>query len=195
MVQATAWQMSLVSVSACHLHGILGSCHMSLYVTCNGYMYMPFALYTGQLVYVTAWHSVNMVRIISMTKCYTVQLYVLLCSCIVQVDLKKVVEHVCDTAGHLLKPRVTLEKMVDQSTPLIAGDGSRIVQVCSPMLQIPWLHTPCCLPLCCLPLCCQPLCCLPLCCLPLGCLPFDASAAQERPKPFHPAPRLFLYEG
>ena len=49
----------------------------------------------------------------------------------VQVDLKKVVEHVCDTAGHLLKPRVTLEKMVDQSTPLIAGDGSRIVQVCA----------------------------------------------------------------
>lgn len=47
-----------------------------------------------------------------------------------QVDLKKVVEHVCDTAGHLLKPRVSLEKMVDQTTPLIAGDGSRIVQVC-----------------------------------------------------------------
>ena len=46
-----------------------------------------------------------------------------------QVDVKKVVEHVCDTAGHLLKPRVTLEKMVDQTTPLIAGDGSRIVQV------------------------------------------------------------------
>ncbi|KAL3153016.1 Hexokinase-3 [Trebouxia sp. C0009 RCD-2024] len=45
------------------------------------------------------------------------------------VDLKKVVEHVCDTAGHLLKPNVTLEKMVDQSTPLIAGDGSRIVQI------------------------------------------------------------------
>ena len=46
-----------------------------------------------------------------------------------QVDLKKVVDHVCDTAGHLLKPRVTLEKMVDQTTPSIAGDGSRIVQV------------------------------------------------------------------
>lgn len=44
-------------------------------------------------------------------------------------DLKKVVDHVCDTAGHLLKPRVTLEKMVDQTTPSIAGDGSRIVQV------------------------------------------------------------------
>ena len=49
----------------------------------------------------------------------------------VQVDLKKVVEHVCDTAGHLLKPRVSLEKMVDQTTPSIAGDGSRIVQVCT----------------------------------------------------------------
>ena len=49
--------------------------------------------------------------------------------CVPQVDLKKVVEHVCDTAGHLLKPRVTLEKSVDQTTPLIAGDGSRIVQV------------------------------------------------------------------
>ena len=48
----------------------------------------------------------------------------------IQVDLKKVVEHVCDTAGHLLKPRVSLEKMVDQTTPSIAGDGSRIVQVC-----------------------------------------------------------------
>lgn len=48
----------------------------------------------------------------------------------VQVDLKKVVEHVCDTAGHLLKPRVSLEKMLDQTTPSIAGDGSRIVQVC-----------------------------------------------------------------
>ena len=46
-----------------------------------------------------------------------------------QVDLKKVVDHVCDTAGHLLKPRVSLEKMVDQTTPSIAGDGSRIVQV------------------------------------------------------------------
>lgn len=46
-----------------------------------------------------------------------------------QVDLKKVVDHVCDTAGHLLKPRVTLDKMVDQTTPSIAGDGSRIVQV------------------------------------------------------------------
>ena len=46
-----------------------------------------------------------------------------------QVDLKKVVDHVCDTAGHLMKPRVTLEKMVDQTTPSIAGDGSRIVQV------------------------------------------------------------------
>ncbi|DBB18216.1 hypothetical protein WJX82_000391 [Trebouxia sp. C0006] len=45
------------------------------------------------------------------------------------VDLKKVVDHVCDTAGHLLKPRVTLEKMVDQTTPSIAGDGSRIVQI------------------------------------------------------------------
>ncbi len=44
-------------------------------------------------------------------------------------DLKKVVDHVCDTAGHLLKPRVSLEKMVDQATPSIAGDGSRIVQV------------------------------------------------------------------
>lgn len=44
-------------------------------------------------------------------------------------DLKKVVDHVCDTAGHLLKPRVSLEKMVDQTTPSIAGDGSRIVQV------------------------------------------------------------------
>lgn len=54
------------------------------------------------------------------------------CVSMVQVDLKKVVEHVCDTAGHLLKPNVTLEKMVDQSTPLIAGDGSRIVQVCPP---------------------------------------------------------------
>ena len=39
------------------------------------------------------------------------------------------VDHVCDTAGHLLKPRVTLEKMVDLTTPSIAGDGSRIVQV------------------------------------------------------------------
>lgn len=39
------------------------------------------------------------------------------------------IEHVCDTAGHLLKPRVSLEKMVDQTTPQIAGDGSRIVQV------------------------------------------------------------------
>jgi len=48
-----------------------------------------------------------------------------------QVDLKKVVDHVCDTAGHLLKPRVTLEKMVDQTTPSIAGDGSRIVQACT----------------------------------------------------------------
>ncbi|KAL0026791.1 hypothetical protein WJX77_001496 [Trebouxia sp. C0004] len=45
------------------------------------------------------------------------------------VDLKKVVDHVCDTAGHLLKPRVSLEKMVDQTTPSIAGDGSRIVQI------------------------------------------------------------------
>ena len=50
-------------------------------------------------------------------------------STLVQVDLKKVVEHVCDTAGHLLKPRVTLEKGVDPTTPLIAGDGMRIVQV------------------------------------------------------------------
>ena len=49
--------------------------------------------------------------------------------CVFQVDLKKVVDHVCDTAGHLLKPRVSLEKMVDQTTPSIAGDGSRIVQV------------------------------------------------------------------
>ncbi len=49
--------------------------------------------------------------------------------CVLQVDLKKVVDHVCDTAGHLLKPGVTLEKMVDQTTPSIAGDGSRIVQV------------------------------------------------------------------
>lgn len=48
---------------------------------------------------------------------------------LLQVDLKKVVDHVCDTAGHLLKPRVTLDKMVDQTTPSIAGDGSRIVQV------------------------------------------------------------------
>ena len=54
----------------------------------------------------------------------------------VQVDLKKVVEHVCDTAGHLLKPRVSLEKMVDQTTPSIAGDGSRIVQVCTALSHI-----------------------------------------------------------
>ena len=57
-------------------------------------------------------------------------------------DLKKVVEHVCDTAGHLLKPRVSLEKMVDQTTPLIAGDGSRIVQVC---LLLPLPPSPACL--------------------------------------------------
>lgn len=45
-----------------------------------------------------------------------------------QVDLKKVVEHVVDTAGHLVKGKVVLEKVVDANTPHIQGDHSRMVQ-------------------------------------------------------------------
>lgn len=44
-------------------------------------------------------------------------------------DLKKVVEHVVDTAGHLVKGKVVLEKVVDANTPTIQGDHSRMVQV------------------------------------------------------------------
>ena len=49
--------------------------------------------------------------------------------CNLQVDLKKVVEHVVDTAGHLVKGKVLLEKVVDANTPTIQGDHSRMVQV------------------------------------------------------------------
>lgn len=37
-----------------------------------------------------------------------------------------------DTAGHLVKGKVLLEKVVDANTPLIQGDHSRMVQVSFP---------------------------------------------------------------
>ena len=52
----------------------------------------------------------------------------------VQVSLNKVVDHVFDIMGHLVKKKVTLEKNLAPDLPHIIADGSRIVQASCPAL-------------------------------------------------------------
>ena len=52
----------------------------------------------------------------------------------VQVSLNKVVDHVFDIMGHLVKKKVTLEKNLAPDLPHIIADGSRVVQASCPAL-------------------------------------------------------------
>ena len=53
---------------------------------------------------------------------------------LVQVSLNKVVDHVFDIMGHLVKKKVTLEKNLAPDLPHIIADGSRVVQASCPAL-------------------------------------------------------------
>ena len=53
---------------------------------------------------------------------------------VLQVSLNKVVDHVFDIMGHLVKKKVTLEKNLAPDLPHIIADGSRVVQASCPAL-------------------------------------------------------------
>ena len=69
-------------------------------------------------------HTINAQRI-NFSHCFQVR---------VQVSLNKVVDHVFDIMGHLVKKKVTLEKNLAPDLPHIIADGSRVVQASCPAL-------------------------------------------------------------